>query len=82
MIMSEIRDQLAEVLTLLVDEPRSVEVTETTGDQGPVLEVRVADGDLGKIIGRQGRTARALRRVLEARAESGSQPWELKILDN
>ena len=80
--MSEVRDEIAEVLALLVDDPRSIEVSETTGDHGPLLEVRVADGDLGKVIGRQGRTARALRRVLEARAAHDRESWELKILDN
>lgn len=79
--MSEIRDDLAQVLALLVDEPRDVAVTEADED-GPTLEVQVADGDLGKVIGRQGRTARALRCVLAARAGRGERPRDLKILDN
>ncbi|MCP4202895.1 MAG: KH domain-containing protein [bacterium] len=80
--MSEIRDDLAQVLTLLVDEPREVAVSDVSADDGPRLEGRVADGDLGKVIGRQGRTARALRRVLAARSAHGERPWDLKILDN
>lgn len=80
--MSEIRDDLAQVLALLVDEPREVVVSEAGGDQGPYLEVRVADGDLGKVIGRQGRTARALRCVLAARSGHGERPLDLRILDN
>jgi predicted RNA-binding protein YlqC (UPF0109 family) len=80
--MSDVRDDLTQVLALLVDEPREVVVTEADGDRGPQLEAQVAEGDLGKVIGRQGRTARALRCVLGARAESGEQPLELKILDD
>ncbi len=82
MTMAGIRDDLSEVVTLLVDEPREVVITEGSGDQGPRLDLSVAEGDLGKVIGRQGRTARALRRVLAARASRGETPWELKILDD
>lgn len=80
--MGAARDDLAQVLALLVDEPREVIVGEADGDRGPQLEVEVADGDLGKVIGRQGRTARALRCVLAARATGGERPLELRILDN
>ena len=80
--MSEVRDDLTRVLALLVDEPREVVVRESDGDFAPQLDARVADGDLGKVIGRQGRTARALRCVLAARSGHGERPWDLKILDN
>lgn len=80
--MSEVTDDLSEVLALLVDAPREVEISEHSGADGELLEVRVADGDLGKVIGRQGRTARALRRVLEVRASHDEPLWELKILDD
>lgn len=79
--MADVRDDLNEVLALLVDEPREVHVDEADGEFGPQLEVQVAESDLGKVIGRQGRTARALRCVLAARAAHGDRPWELKILD-
>lgn len=82
MTVPEINDDLAEVLALIVDEPREVVIREGSGDQGPRLDVSVAEGDLGKVIGRQGRTARALRRLLAARATHGETPWELKILDD
>lgn len=80
--MSDLRQEITGVLSLLVDEPKEVDVREGEGEKGPCLEVSVADGDLGKVIGRQGRTARALRRLLVARAAHGGEPWELKILDN
>lgn len=48
----------------LVDEPDQVVVTEVDGEQTTVLELRVGPGDLGKVIGKQGRTARAIRTLL------------------
>ena len=50
----------------LVDKPDSVEVTEVEGEQTTVLELKVAKEDLGKIIGKEGRMARALRTILGA----------------
>ena len=50
----------------LVDHPEKVRVVEIEGSQATVLELRVADGDLGKVIGKQGRTARAIRTILGA----------------
>jgi predicted RNA-binding protein YlqC (UPF0109 family) len=48
----------------LVDRPEDVEVTEVEGEQTTVLELRVAPEDLGKVIGKQGRTARSIRTIL------------------
>ena len=48
----------------LVDRPEEVEVTEIEGEQTTVLELRVAREDLGKVIGKQGRTARSIRTIL------------------
>jgi predicted RNA-binding protein YlqC (UPF0109 family) len=48
----------------LVDRPDEVEVTEVEGEQTTVLELRVAQKDLGKVIGKQGRTARSIRTIL------------------
>jgi len=50
----------------LVDQPEAVEVTEVEGEQTTVLELRVAREDLGKVIGKQGRTARSIRSILAA----------------
>jgi predicted RNA-binding protein YlqC (UPF0109 family) len=52
----------------LVDEPDSVEITEIPGDETTTYEVRVAQSDLGKVIGKQGRIANALRTVVKASA--------------
>lgn len=75
-----VRDDLADVVTLLVDERERVEIDERVQGERRTLEVSVVQDDLGKVIGRQGRTARALRRFLAARGASG-QAWDLKILD-
>ncbi len=62
--------QLAELVEFiaraLVDVPEGVEVTEVAGEQTSVLELRVAPEDVGKVIGKQGRTARAMRTLLSA----------------
>ncbi len=50
----------------LVDNPDKVEVTEVIGEQTSVIELRVAKEDLGKVIGKQGRTAKAIRTILSA----------------
>jgi predicted RNA-binding protein YlqC (UPF0109 family) len=50
----------------LVDHPEEVEVKEIEGEQTTVLELRVARDDLGKVIGKQGRTARSIRSILAA----------------
>ena len=52
----------------LVDEPDAVSVSESYDDRGPVYQVRVADGELGKLIGRGGKTAKAIRTVVRAAA--------------
>jgi predicted RNA-binding protein YlqC (UPF0109 family) len=52
----------------LVDDPDAVEVVETSDDRGPVLTLTVAPDDMGKVIGRGGRTARAIRAVVRAAA--------------
>jgi len=52
----------------LVDDPDAVEVQESFDDRGPVYVVRVADGELGKLIGRGGRTAKAIRQVVRTAA--------------
>ena len=56
----------------LVERPEEVQVTCTEGQDGPVYEIRVAQSDLGKVIGRQGRTANAIRQVARAAASNGA----------
>lgn len=79
--MPELADDFRELIRLLVDKPDEVEVTEIPGRRANVLELRVGEDDLGKVIGRQGRTARALRTLLETREDRRGVRYELEILE-
>ena len=70
------------MIGFLVDDPDQVEVWEGRGRGGVRFEVRVAPGDLGKVIGRQGRTARALRTLLEVRGARDGRRYGLEILES
>lgn len=65
----------------LVDKPEEVQVTEVGGEQTVVYELRVAKEDLGKIIGKQGRTARAIRVILGAASTKLKKRSMLEILE-
>jgi predicted RNA-binding protein YlqC (UPF0109 family) len=69
------------IATSLVDDGEAVQVTEVTRDDTTVLELRVARDDLGKVIGKQGRTARAIRALLAATALRQNRKVRLEILD-
>jgi len=60
------KDLVEFIAKALVNEPDAVIVSEIHGESGSVLELKVAPGDLGKVIGRQGRTARSLRTIVAA----------------
>jgi predicted RNA-binding protein YlqC (UPF0109 family) len=65
----------------LVNDPEAVRVTETERDGVPVIELRVAKADLGRVIGKEGRTAKALRAILAAVAARKSQRVVLDIVE-
>ena len=65
----------------LVDEPDEVRVDEVEGAQTSVIELSVAKNDLGKVIGKQGRTARAMRTILSAAATKLRKRMVLEIID-
>ncbi len=65
----------------LVDYPEKVEVTEVIGEQTSVLELRVAKEDLGKVIGKQGRTAKAIRTILSAMSAKAHKRAVLEIIE-
>lgn len=69
------------VAKALVDKPEEVQVTEVEGEQTTVLELRVAKEDLGKVIGKQGRTARAIRTILGAAGNKIKKRCVLEILE-
>ena len=62
----------------LVNNPDAVEVKETQGDTASVLELRVAKEDLGRVIGKQGRTAKSIRTILNAVARAPTAKWSSK----
>ncbi|MDH4204553.1 MAG: KH domain-containing protein [Desulfobacteraceae bacterium] len=65
----------------LVDNPELVEVSEVEGNQTSVLELKVAKEDLGKVIGKQGRTARAMRTILSAASAKLKKRSVLEIIE-
>lgn len=69
------------VVKALVDSPDAVEVKEIEGEQTSVIELRVAKEDLGKVIGKQGRTARAMRTILGAASTKAKKRSVLEILE-
>jgi len=75
------QDLMEYIATSLVDHPDAVQVSVVEGEQGPVLELRVAKEDLGKIIGKQGRTAKALRTILTAACSKTEQRMHLEIIE-
>jgi len=64
-----------------VDRPEAVEVSEVVGEQTSVIELKVAKDDLGKIIGKQGRTARAIRTILGAASAKIRKRSVLEIME-
>lgn len=66
----------------LVNNPEAVEVRETTGETASVLELKVAPEDLGRIIGKQGRTAKSIRTILNAAASRMNRKVVLEILED
>ena len=74
--------QLVEdIARALVDLPDEVKVEEIQGEQVTVLELRVAPTDIGKVIGKQGRTARSIRTLLGAAGMKLNRRFQLEILD-
>jgi predicted RNA-binding protein YlqC (UPF0109 family) len=65
----------------LVDDPEGVEVTEIDNDRNTIVELRVADGDIGKVIGKDGRTAQSIRTILVAASTKIGRRAHLDILD-
>jgi len=76
--MKELIERMAKAL---VDKPEDVAVSEVAGEQTTVFELRVAQTDLGKVIGKQGKTARAMRTILSASGTKIGKRCVLEILE-
>lgn len=75
------KELVAHIAASLVDQPDQVSVTQTEGDETIAIELSVAQEDLGKVIGKQGRTARAMRSLLAAAAAREDKKSRLDILE-
>ncbi|MCJ7496273.1 MAG: KH domain-containing protein [Deltaproteobacteria bacterium] len=75
------KELIAYIAKALVDHPEAVEVSEIEGEQTSVIELKVAKDDLGKVIGKQGRTARAMRTILSAASTKVRKRSVLEIIE-
>lgn len=75
--MKEVLELIAKAL---VDDEDAVSVTEVEGEESVILELRVAEGDMGKVIGKQGRIAKAIRTVVKAAASRENKRVVVEII--
>jgi hypothetical protein len=75
------KDLIKYIAQALVDNPDRVEVSEIQGEQTSVIELRVAKEDLGKVIGKQGKTAKAMRTILSAASAKVHKRTVLEIIE-
>jgi uncharacterized protein len=77
-----VKEVLEYVARAIVDEPDAVEVTEVEGERSVVLRLRVAPDDMGKVIGKRGRTVRAIRSVVRAAASRDGVSPMVEIVED
>jgi predicted RNA-binding protein YlqC (UPF0109 family) len=77
----DMKELITYIAKALVDKPEAVEVKEVEGEQTSVIELKVAKEDLGKVIGKQGRTARAMRTILSAASTKIRKRAVLEIIE-
>ena len=76
-----LKELISTIAQALVDDPDGVEVREIEGDQNSLIELRVAKGDVGKVIGKEGRTAQSMRTILTATSTKLGRRAHLDIVD-
>ena len=76
-----LKELISTIAQALVDDPDGVDVTEIDGDHSSILELRVAKGDIGKVIGKDGRTAQSMRTILAAASIKLGRRAQLDIVD-
>ena len=76
-----LKDLISTIAQALVDDHDGVEVTEIDGDHSSIIELRVAQGDIGKVIGKDGRTAQSMRTILAAASIKLGRRAQLDIVD-
>ncbi len=75
------KEAVEKIISALVSDKESVEVSETMNDRSSVIKVRVAPDDMGKIIGREGRTVKAIRSLLFAAGQKHGKRFALDIVE-
>ena len=80
--MSDLKQTLVDIAKVLVDHPEEVAVVETEDDEGVLLTLTVAEGDMGKVIGRHGKIAKAIRTVMKSAANKDGRRVTVDIEDN
>jgi hypothetical protein len=75
------KDLISHIVRALVDYPEEVAVSEVEGGQTVILELRVAKSDFGKVIGKRGRTAQAIRAILNAASGKAKRRYVLEIIE-
>jgi predicted RNA-binding protein YlqC (UPF0109 family) len=75
------KDLVEYIAKTLVDEPSGVMVNQVDGEKSTILELKVTDGDIGKVIGKHGRIAKAIRTILGAASTKSGKRVVLEILD-
>lgn len=76
-----VKDLVHKIVEALVDHPQQIEITEIKSQQSIVIELKVAKEDLGKVIGKQGRNAQALRTILSAASKKVKKHAVLEIIE-
>ncbi len=76
------KDILETIIVNLVDNKEEVSINEKQDEQGIVFEVKVAESDMGKIIGKQGKTAKSIRTVMKAISSKEKKKVTVEFLDN
>jgi uncharacterized protein len=76
------KEAVEKIITALVSEPGAVEVDEIADGRNVRLEVRVADSDMGRIIGREGRTVKAIRSILFAAGQKHGKRFHLDLIED
>ena len=75
------KDLITEIVKAIVDRPEEVSVTEIQAEHTSVLELRVAKSDLGKVIGKQGKNAQAIRTIISAVSGKARKRYILEIVE-
>ncbi|MBN1355192.1 KH domain-containing protein [bacterium] len=75
------KDLIEAIVKAIVDHPDDVRVNEVSGEMTTIIELRVAPSDMGKVIGRQGRTAKAIRTILNAAGMRSNRRMEFEIVN-